>query len=190
MVDVKNCDSNVLQVRNGIDLTSKNKYLRTLVQNTYSFHLNEIFATVQNEYTDWAGDPGQINRFQLQHEAARALTDRLVVAPALRAADWARREGFPTYFYAFTHTKPKSDSSRRGSMSVQRSHHGDVLPLALGYPFAPELRKVPYLSFTSQQASLAQTIVTLWSNFAASGDPNRPHTNVGSLFERKTQVNT
>jgi len=31
----------------------RDRYLRTLVRNSYNYHLNEIFATVQNEYTDW-----------------------------------------------------------------------------------------------------------------------------------------
>ena len=26
------------------------------VRNSYDFHLNEIFATVQNEYSDWSSD--------------------------------------------------------------------------------------------------------------------------------------
>ena len=69
------------QVRNGVDRFGKDRYLRTLVQNTYSFHLNEIFAVVQNEYTDWATNAQQVDRFNLQWEASKAITDRLITAP-------------------------------------------------------------------------------------------------------------
>ena len=41
------------ELRNGISSTTKDRYLRSLVRNTFTFHLNEIFATIQNEYTDW-----------------------------------------------------------------------------------------------------------------------------------------
>lgn len=37
----------------GMGPQTRDMYLRTLVRNAYSFHLNEIFATVQNEYSDW-----------------------------------------------------------------------------------------------------------------------------------------
>ena len=73
-------------------------------------------------------------------------------------------------------------------MAIGRSLHGDMLPLVFGFPFAPEL-KVPYLSFTSQQASLAQTLITYVSNFATSGNPNGPY-NVQSLFKRMMLLST
>ena len=41
------------ELRKGITPKTKDRYLRTLVRNTFTFHLNEIFATIQNEYTDW-----------------------------------------------------------------------------------------------------------------------------------------
>lgn len=40
-------------VQYGIEAERRSKILRTYVRNTYSFHLNEILATIINEYTDW-----------------------------------------------------------------------------------------------------------------------------------------
>lgn len=40
-------------IQYGIEADRRAKILRTYVRNTYSFHLNEIFATIINEYTDW-----------------------------------------------------------------------------------------------------------------------------------------
>lgn len=40
-------------VQYGIEADRRSKILRTYVRNTYSFHLNEILATIVNEYTDW-----------------------------------------------------------------------------------------------------------------------------------------
>ena len=89
------------ELRNGISSRTKDRYLRTLVRNTFTFHLNEIFATVQNEYTDWTNvetltddfseDPSnskkgsshlrEFNPYQIQHETSLALTDKLYTAP-------------------------------------------------------------------------------------------------------------
>ena len=40
-------------VEEGIGPQRRDQYLRTLIRNTYNYHMNEIFATVQNEYIDW-----------------------------------------------------------------------------------------------------------------------------------------
>ena len=88
------------ELRHGITPKTKDRYLRTLVRNTFTFHLTEIFATIQNEYTDWTnaatildfsdGKMGSIhsyshfqdfNPYLMQHEASMALTDKLYTAP-------------------------------------------------------------------------------------------------------------
>lgn len=40
-------------VQYGIEADRRSKILKTYVRNTYSYHLNEILATIVNEYTDW-----------------------------------------------------------------------------------------------------------------------------------------
>ena len=88
------------ELRNGISSNTKDRYLRTLVRNTFTFHLNEIFATIQNEYTDWTNVESlsglsndqlnlrdsstyfrESNPYQIQHETSMALTDKLYTAP-------------------------------------------------------------------------------------------------------------
>ena len=100
------------EVRNGIDSLTKDRYLRTLVRNTFSYHLNEIFATVQNEYTDWAAGAAGADRFQLQYQASRALTDRLYTAPIHQTAAWANETGFDCFLYVFTHA---AEATRTGN---------------------------------------------------------------------------
>ncbi len=75
---------------------------RTLVRNGYEYHLNEIFATVQNEYSDWmASTEEDVRPRRLLSLAADAITDRLYLAPAIEAAEWCEASGFPLYFYVF-----------------------------------------------------------------------------------------
>ena len=89
-----------MELRNGISPTTKDQYLRTLVRNTFTFHLNEIFATLQNEYTDWTSTETlsdftevdyssrqananfiDYNPKLIQRETSLALTDKLYTAP-------------------------------------------------------------------------------------------------------------
>lgn len=37
----------------GFEAQRRDAILRTLVRNSYRFHLNEILATITNEYIDW-----------------------------------------------------------------------------------------------------------------------------------------
>ncbi len=89
----------------GLGPRARDRYLRTLVRNSYDFHLNEIFATVQNEYSDWGGldddGGGGGGDGSLLARASRALTDKLYLSPAEQTAEWCERSGFPTYIYVF-----------------------------------------------------------------------------------------
>ncbi len=95
----------------GIGPDTRDRILRTLIRNTYNFHMNEIFATVQNEYTDWTWQgptrssavDAPIRPGHLQWAASRALTDKLYMAPALMAANWCNHSAFPTFFYIYSH---------------------------------------------------------------------------------------
>ena len=88
------------ELTNGISPNTKDQYLRTLVRNTFTFHLNEIFATIQNEYTDWTSTETlsdftdldfssrqananfiDYNPNVIQRETSLALTDKLYTAP-------------------------------------------------------------------------------------------------------------
>ena len=94
------------QWKEGIGPDTRDQYLRTLIRNTYNYHMNEIFATVQNEYIDWTiqgpleAEP-PIRPRHLQMSASRAITDKLYLAPLLRTANWCNQSAFPTYFYIY-----------------------------------------------------------------------------------------
>ena len=92
----------------GIGPQIRDRYLRTLIRNTYNYHMNEIFATVQNEYIDWSlqgpleAEP-PIRPRHLQRAASRAITDKLYLAPLLRTANWCNQSAFQTFFYVYSY---------------------------------------------------------------------------------------
>jgi neuroligin len=101
------------QAKNGIGPDTRDRFLRTLVRNTYSYHMNEIFATVQNEYTDWTFQgplemEPPIRPRHLQMSASRALTDKLYVAPILTTANWCNQSAFQTFLYVYSYCDSSS----------------------------------------------------------------------------------
>ena len=83
------------QLREGVSSQESNRLLRTLVRNTYTYHLNEIYYTVQNEYTDLANQ--EISPRETRRLVSSALSDKLYISPVLEAAAWCNESGYPTY---------------------------------------------------------------------------------------------
>lgn len=113
-----------LEATQGIGPSTRDQYLRTLIRNNYDFHLNEIFATVQNEYSDWMSSDlsgGEIRPQYLQWEAAKAITDRLYTAPILQSANWCNQSGFPVYFYIFGRLDDDEEDLILALVSLRRS---------------------------------------------------------------------
>lgn len=46
-------DFSSTDIQYGLEEEQRNKVMRTFVRNAFTFHLNEIFSAIRNEYTDW-----------------------------------------------------------------------------------------------------------------------------------------
>ena len=77
------------------------------MRNAYVYHLNEIFSTVRNEYTDWE-KPIQ-HPINIRDSTMEALSDGHTVAPLLRLGYLHSRRGAPTYFYHFNYQTKETD---------------------------------------------------------------------------------
>lgn len=82
----------------GMDSWRRDRILRTLVRNLYSYHLQEIFATIVNEYTDWS--QAKLHPVHLADSVVDALTDALIVAPTVKSGSLHSKLDRATYFYA------------------------------------------------------------------------------------------
>ena len=86
-----------------------NRLLRTLVRNTYMHHLNEIFYTVENEYSPVgaAATPQAVrdkvfsvlSKFFIPVKVSEALGDKLYMSPALETASWCNESGYVVHLY-------------------------------------------------------------------------------------------
>lgn len=89
----------------GFDLERRDRIFRTMVRNAYDYHLNEVFISLVNEYTDWEQPDPQ--PYEIRDATMAALSDALYVAPLLTAANNLRMGHKNQYFYVFNHTSPQ-----------------------------------------------------------------------------------
>ncbi|XP_066598680.1 neuroligin-1-like isoform X2 [Prorops nasuta] len=162
-----NLDFNANEIQYGVEEDQRNRILRTFVRNAYVYHLNEIFSAVKNEYTDW--DKSVLHPIILRDSTMEALSDGHTVAPLMRIAFYHARRGAKTYFYHFSYQTKDSDYIQRlGSVRGEDIPYIFGLPLVAGGYF---FRR----NYTRQDQGVAEAVLTFFTNFAKTGNPNEPH---------------
>ncbi|XP_056610589.1 neuroligin 4 X-linked b [Triplophysa dalaica] len=121
--------------------------------------------TIKFMYTDWADRENP----EMRRKTLVALfTDHQWVAPAVATADLHAQYGSPTYFYAFYH---HCQSEMKPAWSD--SAHGDELPYVFGIPMIGPT-DLFNCNFSKNDVMLSAVVMTYWTNFAKTGDPNQP----------------
>ncbi|KAG8275527.1 neuroligin-1-like [Homalodisca vitripennis] len=159
-------DLNSHQVQLGFEEDQRNRILRTFIRNTYLYHLNELFSTVRNEYTDW--DKPIIHPINLRDSTLEALSDGHTVSPMVHLTVLHSRRGSTTFLLHFNHQTRETDYIQRlGSL------RGEDLPYVLGVPLVGGLPLYPG-NYTRADAAVSETILSFVTNFAKTGNPNEP----------------
>ncbi|RWS06725.1 Neuroligin-4: X-linked-like protein, partial [Dinothrombium tinctorium] len=152
--------------RHGIDPSRRDRILRTLVRNLFTFHLQEIYLTIGNEYTDWSRSA--LHPSTIFDSLVDAIGDATIVGPLIRAALFHSRRKRNTFLYAFLYATEEGDyPSKLGCI------HGEDLLYVLGAPLVNGMQ-LGFFSktFTRQESSLSEAVMNYWSNFVKHGDPN------------------
>ncbi|KDR15094.1 Neuroligin-1 [Zootermopsis nevadensis] len=148
----------------GFDESRRDRILRTFVRNAYIYHLNEIFSTLKNEYTDWER-PVQ-NPLSVRDATLDVLSDGHTVAPLIKVGYLHTLGGGRTYFLHFHHQSGERDFPQRlGSVRGEDVPYVLGLPLVGGQPFFPH-------NYTHQDGSVSRLFIRYLANFARKGDPN------------------
>ncbi|XP_044249940.1 neuroligin 4-like isoform X2 [Drosophila takahashii] len=190
-------------IQNGFEGDRRDKIIRTYVRNAYNYHLNEIFYTIVNEYTDW--DRTSQHPINTRDTAVAALSDAQFVAPIVRAGDILAANSPPPvsssspagssganaaastsaggstqpsgrcYFYVFDYqTKDGDYPQRMGTV------HGEDLPYIFGAPLVDGFSHFPQ-NYTKSETALSEAVMIFWTNFARTGNPNEHHRQDSSL---------
>ncbi|CAG2110350.1 unnamed protein product, partial [Medioppia subpectinata] len=175
--------------RHGIDLSRRERILRTLVRNLFDYHQQAILLTLINEYTDW-NRPIE-HPINLLDATADILGDALVVAPIVETGDlhtrWTSGAGttgggqsghasgadnrpHKTFFYVFVYQSEDGNKllhQRLGCM------HGEELAYLFGAPLAVQLLGRPVghfaANYSKPEVTLSEAVMTYWTNFAKYG---------------------
>ncbi|XP_006561626.1 neuroligin 5 isoform X1 [Apis mellifera] len=173
-----NLDFNENDIQYGFEEDHRNRILRTFIRNAYVYHLNEIFSAVRNEYTDW--DKPILHPIIIRDSTMEALSDGHTVAPLMRIAFYHARRGAKTYFYHFSHQTKESGMLQitRNAPRVQENRLGSIRGEDISYIFGlPLVGGGAFFSrnYSRQDQTVAEAVLTFFTNFAKTGNPNEPH---------------
>ncbi|CAH0726626.1 unnamed protein product, partial [Brenthis ino] len=148
----------------GFNETRRDRILRTFVRNAYYYHLNEIYSTLKNEYTDW--DKPVQNPLSVRDATLEVLSDGRTAAPLIRLGYLHALRGGITYFTHFHHLSQDKDYPQRPG-----SVHGEELPYYLGVPLSQSHH---LQNFTALEQRVSKLCMHYLANFAKYGNPNDP----------------
>ncbi|XP_050081372.1 neuroligin-4, X-linked-like [Anopheles maculipalpis] len=157
-------DFSASDIQYGLEEDQRNRLLRTYIRNAFTFHLNEIFSAVRNEYTDW--DKPIQHPINIRDSTMEALSDGHTVAPIIKVAYLHARRGAKTYMFHFGYQSKESEYPQRlGSV------RGEDLPYIFGLPLVQGGSVFPQ-NFSRQDTGVNEAVLNFVTNFCKTGDPN------------------
>ncbi|XP_035999251.1 neuroligin-2b isoform X2 [Fundulus heteroclitus] len=149
----------------GISAASFDYTISNFVENLYENPPDILRETIKFMYTDWADrDNSDMRRKTL----LALFTDHQWVAPAVATAKLHAEFQSHVYFYTFHHhcqTEARPDWADAA--------HGDEIPYVFGIPMVGATDLFP-CNFSKNDVMLSAVVMTYWTNFAKTGDPNLP----------------
>lgn len=105
---------NTEDIEDGLGEAKRDRILRTFVRNVFVFHLNEIYSTIKNEYTDW--EKPRKDFIDVRDSILSILSDGLTVAPLVQVANTHSAKGNSKTF--LFHFQYEADQSVYPNVSV------------------------------------------------------------------------
>uniref|UniRef100_A0A8B9MF85 Neuroligin 2 n=1 Tax=Accipiter nisus TaxID=211598 RepID=A0A8B9MF85_9AVES len=156
-----------LESEDGISASYFDFTVSNFVDNLYGYPEGKdiLRETIKFMYTDWADrDNGEMRRKTL----LALFTDHQWVAPAVATAKLHAEYQSPVYFYTFYH-HCQTDARPEWADAA----HGDEIPYVFGVPMVGATDLFP-CNFSKNDVMLSAVVMTYWTNFAKTGDPNQP----------------
>ncbi|XP_039436963.1 neuroligin-3-like isoform X1 [Culex pipiens pallens] len=176
-------DFSASDIQYGLEEDQRNRLLRTFIRNAFTFHLNEIFSAVRNEYTDW--DKPIQHPINIRDSTMEALSDGHTVATLIKVAYLHARRGAKTYMFHFGYQSKESEYPQRlGSVRGEDLPYMLGLTLVQGAPWFPQ-------NYSRQDMGVNEAVLNFVTNFCKTGDPNEAghqapllHPDYGTAKER------
>uniref|UniRef100_A0A8B9SK45 Carboxylic ester hydrolase n=1 Tax=Anas platyrhynchos TaxID=8839 RepID=A0A8B9SK45_ANAPL len=118
----------------------------------------ELLPMITDEYLGNTDDPAE-----LRDQFLDLLGDVGVVMPSIKALNYHKETGAPTYFFEYQH---RPTAYRDSKPEYVKADHGDEVGFVFGGPYlAGDIA-------TEEEKNLSKTLMKYWANFARNGDPN------------------
>ncbi|XP_066578846.1 neuroligin-2a [Amia ocellicauda] len=164
---LKFVDDGGTESEDGISAAAFDYTISNFVDNLYGYPEGKdiLRETIKFMYTDWADrDNGEMRRKTL----LALFTDHQWVAPAVATAKLHAEFQSPVYFYTFYH-----HCQTEARPEWADAAHGDEIPYVFGIPMIGATDLFP-CNFSKNDVMLSAVVMTYWTNFAKTGDPNLP----------------
>uniref|UniRef100_A0A9J8C5L1 Neuroligin 2a n=1 Tax=Cyprinus carpio carpio TaxID=630221 RepID=A0A9J8C5L1_CYPCA len=164
---LKFVDDGGTESEEGISAAAFDYTISNFVDNLYGYPKGKdiLRETIKFMYTDWADrDNGEMRRKTL----LALFTDHQWVAPAVATAKLHADYQSPVYFYTFYH-----HCQTEARPEWADAAHGDEIPYVFGVPMIGATDLFP-CNFSKNDVMLSAVVMTYWTNFAKTGDPNLP----------------
>ncbi|KAJ8277213.1 hypothetical protein GJAV_G00072690, partial [Gymnothorax javanicus] len=157
----------IVDNENGVQANDFDYAVSSFVDDLYGYPEGKdiLRETIKFMYTDWADRHNPETR---RKTLLALFTDHQWVAPAVATADLHSSFGSPTYFYAFYHHCQTEQVPAWADAA-----HGDEIPYVFGLPMVGPTDLFP-CNFSKNDVMLSAVVMTYWTNFAKTGDPNQP----------------
>ncbi|XP_075235972.1 uncharacterized protein LOC142333050 isoform X2 [Lycorma delicatula] len=142
----------------------KSKLLKDYIRAKYEVSPYIALAKTIKQYTNLRSNEYS-SAVENRNIILNVLSDARVAAPLVKTANFHSQANPKSYFYLFRH-RSKVNEYR----SIEKSVHGEELQYIFGIP----LDSGNYPHYNTQEKVLSEYIMTLWSNFAKTGNPNAP----------------
>uniref|UniRef100_T1JP51 Carboxylesterase type B domain-containing protein n=1 Tax=Strigamia maritima TaxID=126957 RepID=T1JP51_STRMM len=156
----------------GFETDKRDRITRTFVRNLYTYHMNEIYAVLTNEYTDWT--KGTQHPTNTRDCTMEMFGDAQYVAPVVRAGILHSMVQPNTYFYVFDYQAKDGDYPQRLGC-----FHGEELAYIFGAPLVEGGLTFMQKNYSKTEKTMSEAIIKFWTNFARYGEPNDIEKKVG-----------
>ena len=138
----------------------RDQILRTFVRNIYTYHNNEIFAVLRNEYANW--EVPIKSSLTVKHNLYESLNDGLVVASMTELLRFHAGLGNGrTYMYHLNYPSSHHEGSESQDGDLRASFHGDDVFYLLGLPLL--------YSGSPEEAEISEQLIAYIAGFCYAG---------------------
>ncbi|XP_069987680.1 uncharacterized protein [Penaeus vannamei] len=155
---------------NSDDMCSVRRFslsLAAILTTTLLPQASQVYPTVMTHYQPWSKAPIVDDQI-VRDQTLEILSDAQITAPVVQMANLHSNLNPKSYFYCFSHQSAFGDY-----LVDQGTVHGEELAYVFGAPLVSGFNHFG-LNYTRDEKFLSELVMTLWSNFARTGNPNLP----------------